>query len=63
MSYEDIREAVLTLDPGDQKRFITEVVPTIWPVACNDDSCATRIKDFVDHDVERPYVEMHMWGI
>ncbi|MHC1727753.1 MAG: hypothetical protein AB9866_17415 [Syntrophobacteraceae bacterium] len=63
MSYEQVRELVLNLDKGDQKRLIEEVVPEVWAGACADESCAYKIKELVDNDIWRPFEMMHMGGI
>ena len=63
MSFEQIRDAVMSLDESDRKRFIVDVVPEIWHGACRDDTCAMTVKDLVDADIARPYEEMHMFGI
>ncbi len=63
MSFEEIKQEIMNLNPIDQKRLITEVVPQMWDKACDDQSCALKIKDCVDEDMVRPYNEMHMGGI
>jgi len=63
MSFEEIKDTVMSLDEGDQKRLITEVVPQVWGRACDDPSCALKLKELVDRDIMRPYDEMFMGGI
>ncbi len=63
MSFEEIRNTVMTLDISDQKRLITEVVPQVWGRACDDPSCALKLKELVDRDIARPYDETFMGGI
>ncbi|MFZ2448220.1 MAG: hypothetical protein WAW37_17825 [Syntrophobacteraceae bacterium] len=63
MSFEQIRDAVMSLDESDRKRFIVEVAPEIWRGACRDDACAMKLKELVDADIARPYEDMHLWGI
>ena len=63
MSFEEIKDSIMSLETDDQKRLITEVVPQVWGNACDDPSCALKLKELVDGDIERPYYEMHMYGI
>ncbi|SPF44497.1 conserved hypothetical protein [Syntrophobacter sp. SbD1] len=63
MSFEDIKSLIMTLDAGDQKRLITEIVPQVWGKACDDPSCACKLKELVDRDIVRPYDETFMGGI
>ena len=58
MSFEEIKDRVISMDEADQKRLITEVVPEVWEKACDDSSCAFKLKDLVDKDFMRPYEEM-----
>lgn len=60
MSFEEIRDTVMSMDETDQKRLITEVVPQVWGKACDDLSCALKLKELVDKDIMRPYDEMYM---
>jgi hypothetical protein len=57
MSFEEIKDAVMSMDETDQKRLITEVVPQVWGKACDDSSCACKLKELVDRDFMRPYDE------
>ncbi len=63
MSFEDIKSLIMNLDAGDQKRLITEIVPQVWGKACDDPSCACKLKELVDKDIVRPYDETFMGGI
>jgi glutamine synthetase adenylyltransferase len=60
MSFEEIKDRVMSMDETDQKRLITEVVPQVWERACDDTSCALKLKELVDRDIVRPYDEMPM---
>jgi hypothetical protein len=63
MDFEDIRDAIMDMDAKDQKRLITEVIPLLWERACDDPSCAVKLKQLVDREIMRPYDEMYMGGI
>ncbi len=63
MSFEEIKEATMHMDPRDQKRLILEVIPQIWEKACDDLSCALKLKRLVDSEIMRPYDEIFMGGI
>ena len=63
MSFEEIKDSIINMDADDQKRLITEVVPQVWENACDDPTCALRLKDLVDRDIVRPYDELFMGGI
>ena len=63
MSFEEIKDSIMNMDTGDQKRLIMEVIPQVWGSACGDPSCAVKLKKLVDEDIVRPYDEMHMGGI
>ena len=60
MTFEDVKVAVLGLSDADQKRLITEVVPIIWPKACGDESCVSRVRKLVDEDTIKEYQKQHM---
>jgi hypothetical protein len=57
MSFEDIRDAIMTMGTDDQKRLIMEVVPQLWDGASNDASLALKLKELVDRDISRLYDE------
>jgi hypothetical protein len=63
MTFEEIKQAILGLDPADQKRLIIEVVPEIWKEACQDDECLIKIRGLVDEDTVKKYRQQHMNGI
>ena len=63
MSFDEIKDTILNLDTVDQKRLIMEVVPQVWGRACDDPSCALKLRELVDRDIMRPYDEMFMGGI
>ena len=55
MNFEEIKSDIMNMDANDQKRLIMELVPQIWKRACEDESCAFKLKDLVDSDVIRTY--------
>jgi len=63
MSFEEVKDFIMNMDTDDQKRLITEVVPEVWRSACDDVSCALKLKKLVDKDIVRPYDEIFMSGI
>ncbi len=63
MTFEEIKMGVLGLSEEDQKRFISEVVPLIWPKACLDDICVQKFRNLVDEATIKDYREKHMGGI
>lgn len=63
MSFDEIKDTILNLDTVDQKRLMMEVVPQVWGRACDDPSCALKLRELVDRDIMRPYDEMFMGGI
>ncbi|HYA40569.1 MAG TPA: hypothetical protein VEF34_04670 [Syntrophobacteraceae bacterium] len=63
MTLEEITSAVMSLSEADQKKFITEVVPLIWPKACLDDKCVARFRELVDEATVTEYRAQHMGGI
>ncbi|MGA2400905.1 MAG: hypothetical protein ABSG91_04255 [Syntrophobacteraceae bacterium] len=63
MSFSEIKDAIMNMDTNDQKRLITEVVPQMWERACEDVTCALKLKELVDRDIIRPYDGMFMGGI
>jgi hypothetical protein len=63
MSFEEIKSAVLNLSEEDQKKFVTEVVPLIWPKVCLDDYCVGKFRELVDEASVKEYREQHMGGI
>ncbi len=63
MTLEEIKTAVVSLSEADQKKFITEVVPLLWPKACQDDFCVEKFRELVDEATIREYREQHQGGI
>ena len=61
--FEEIRNQILSLDMGGQRRLITEVFPQVWERACTDPSCFLKLKELVDSHTVRQYDQMHMGGI
>ena len=57
MSFEDIKDTIMSMDAGEQKRLIMEVVPQVWERASDDASCALRLKELVDKDITGLYSE------
>ncbi len=63
MTFEEIKAAIINLDPSEQKRFIMEVLPEIMPKVCTDDDCLSKIRYFVNEETIKSYREQHMGGI
>ncbi len=63
MTFDEVKSAVMNLSLEDQKRFIMEVIPSIWPKACADDSCVAKVRGLVDETVVKRYREEHMGNI
>ncbi len=63
MKIEEIKAAVLNLEPNDQKRLIVEVLTEIMPKVCTDDACLDKIRGFVDEETVKSYRAQHMDGI
>ena len=63
MTFDEIKNAILTLGNEDQKRLIKEVVPVIWQKACTDDSCLKKMRELVDEETVKGYREQHMDAI
>lgn len=59
MTFESVKEAVLKMGAEDQKRLILELVPEIWPTACVDDSCLSRMRELVDEEAVKRYRAEH----
>jgi len=45
------------MDAGEQKRLIMEVVPQVWERVSDDASCALKLKELMDKDINRLYSE------
>jgi hypothetical protein len=63
MTLEEIKIAISTLNPKDQKRLIIEVLPQIMPEVCTDESCLKVLRDLVDEQTVKGYRAQHMGGI
>jgi hypothetical protein len=63
MTFEEIETAILSLGREDQKRLIMDVVPQIWRTACADASCLSKMRELVDEETVKGYLEQHMNGI
>ena len=60
MTVEALISAVLDLSVSDQRRFIVEVLPKIWPKACGDDACVDKVRELVDESVISEYRKQHL---
>ncbi len=63
MTLDEIKSAILSLSETDQKKFITEVVPLLWPKACLDDFCVAKFRELVDEATIKEYREQHFGSI
>ncbi|MCU0588739.1 MAG: hypothetical protein MUF52_11360 [Syntrophobacteraceae bacterium] len=63
MTFQELKAAVMGLSVEDQKRLITEVIPTIWSKACLDDQCLLKVRELVDEDTVKKYRAQNMGGI
>ncbi len=63
MTLEEMKSAVLSMSEADQKKFITEVVPIIWPKACLDDYCVAKFRELVDEATIKEYRDQHLGDI
>ncbi|MGA2026866.1 MAG: hypothetical protein ABSH17_07340 [Syntrophobacteraceae bacterium] len=63
MTLDEIKSAILSLSEADQKKFITEVVPLLWPKACLDEFCVTKFRELVDEATIKEYREQHFGNI
>jgi hypothetical protein len=63
MTVEEIKSAIMGLGEADQRKFITEVVPALWPKACLDDFCVAKFRELVDEATIKTYREQHFGGI
>jgi hypothetical protein len=57
MSFEEIRDTIISMGEGEQKRLIIEVVPQVWERVSDDASCALKLKELVDRDISGLYKE------
>ncbi len=63
MTLDEIKSAILSLSEADQKNFIAEVVPLLWPKACLDDFCVAKFRELVDEATIKEYREQHFGSI
>lgn len=63
MTFDEIKNAILSLSDAEQKKLITEVIPAIWGKACSDDTCVLEMRKLVDEDTIKAYRKQHMNGI
>ena len=63
MTLDEIKSAILSLSEADQKKFITEVVPLLWPKACLDDFCVAKFRELVDEATIKDYREQHLGSV
>lgn len=63
MTLGEIKSAILDLSEADQRQFITEVVPLLWPKACLDDFCVAKFRELVDEATVKEYRDQHLGGI
>ena len=63
MTFDEIKSAILGMSEADQKKFITEMVPILWPKMCLDDFCVAKFRELVDEATVKEYREQHMGGI
>ncbi len=59
MSYDEFTSAFNSFSEGDQRRFITEVLPEVWPRACADDACVAKVRELVDEATVKEYKTQH----
>ena len=59
MTFEELVSAVMSLSVNDQRRFIIEVLPRVWPGACVDDACVAKVRELVDEATVREYKRQH----
>jgi hypothetical protein len=59
MTFEELVSALKNLSVNDQRRFIVEVLPKIWPQACVDDACVAKVRELVDEATVREYKKQH----
>jgi hypothetical protein len=63
MTLDEIKSAILSLSEADQKKIIIEVVPLLWPKACQDDFCVAKFRKLVDEATVKEYREQHLGTI
>jgi hypothetical protein len=63
MTLDEVKWGLLGLSQTDQKKFITEVIPLLWPTACLDDCCVAKFRELVDDATIKEYRDQHMGSI
>ena len=63
MTFAELKTAVLNLEQSEQKRLILEVFTEIMPNICTDETCLSKIRNFVDEATIKTYRDQHMDGI
>ena len=63
VTLDAIKSVIPGLSEADQKKFITEVVPLLWPKACQDDFCVAKFRELVDEATIKEYREQHLGDI
>ncbi|MGA2228946.1 MAG: hypothetical protein ABSH41_31300 [Syntrophobacteraceae bacterium] len=43
MRLEEIKDTIMSMDTGEQKRLIMEVVPQVWGRVSDDTSCVMKL--------------------
>ena len=60
MRFEEIKDTIMSMDTGDQKRLIMEVVPQVLGRVSDDASYVLKLKELVDKYVSRLYGETYL---
>ncbi len=60
MRFEEIKDTIMSMDIGDQKRLIMEVVPLVLGRVSDDASYVLKLKELVDKYVSRLYGETYL---
>jgi len=60
MRFEEIKDTIMSMDTGDQKRLIMEVVPEVLGRVSDDASYVLKLKELVDKYVSRLYGETYL---
>jgi hypothetical protein len=60
MKFDQIKAAVMSLDAGDQRRVVLELLPEIWPKIVGDDACIKLLRKLVDEESVRRYQQEHL---
>lgn len=63
MKTEEIKTAILKLEPSEQKKLLMEMLPEVLPKVCTDDACLNIIREFINEETSKSYHEQHMGGI